>query len=556
MSSPLDSAPHRGLAASCPPSIGVRGGRGWCASAGFRCALALLAIATALSSSPSASAATAGAGDSAARARLPSIGPPSVGPPPVDPRRYLDRLIAEHPGQTGSHVLDRGAEALLARAWLVDHARRSIDVQYFIWSSDNIGILASEALLRAARRGVRVRVLVDALLIDAPDEILLALARHPNVDIRVYNPLPRGSAPLRTRVLKLVSDFRGVNQRMHDKALIVDGQLAITGGRNMADEYFDYNPAYNFRDRDALLIGAVVPSMRMSFERFWASPLSVPVEHLYDDVGLMRPRVSVDSDAIQRVYRGLTEHAANPSNFEPEVRAAISKVPVAFPTIAASLAWGRVDFLCDLPGKNDGRAGLEGGGLTTRALASLVEGAQHEVLIQSPYLVLSDPALLLLARARARGVAVHISTNSLASTDNLPAFGGYRNQRERLLRLGLRIHEYRPDPAVQQQVMARFETVRARPPVFALHAKTLVVDRRIVYVGTFNLDPRSENLNTEVGVVIHDAGQAAKVAATVRRDMRADNAWDAAHDDPDANASLARRAQVRLWQMLPLQPLL
>ncbi len=475
---------------------------------------------------------------------------------PADPRRFLDGLIAAHPGQTGSHVLDRGEEALLARAWLVDNARRSIEVQYFIWSSDNIGILASEALLRAARRGVRVRVLVDDLMIDAPDEVLLALSRHPNVDIRIYNPVHNVGTPLRTRLANLVTDFRGANQRMHDKTLIVDGQLAITGGRNMADEYFDYDHAYNFRDRDALVIGAVVPAMRASFERFWRSPLSRPVEALYGSLELMQPHVSVDSAAVQRVYRGLSDYAADARNFEPQVRAAIATMPTTFPRIAAALAWGRVEFLSDLPGKNDGRAGLEGGGLTTRALAALVEGAQREVLIQSPYLVLSDPALELLARLRARGVEVRISTNSLASTDNLQAFSGYRNQRDALLRLGLRIHEYRPDPAVQQQVMQRYERLKAEAPVFALHAKTLVVDRRAVFVGTYNLDPRSENLNTEVGVVIHDAGQAARVAAALLVDMRPENAWDAARDDPDAAASVSKRLQVRFWQVLPLRPLL
>jgi cardiolipin synthase C len=178
------------------------------------------------------------------------------------------------------------------------------------------------------------------------------------------------------------------------------------------------------------------------------------------------------------------------------------------------------------------------------------------VLIQSPYLVLSDPALALLGRLRARGVAVHVSTNSLASTDNLQAFSGYRNQRESLLRLGLRIHEYRPDPAVQHQLMQRYERLRAEAPVFALHAKTLVIDRRVVYVGTYNLDPRSENLNTEVGVVIHDAGQAARVAAALLTDMRPENAWDAARDDPDAAAGFVKRLQVRFWQVLPLRPLL
>ena len=200
-------------------------------------------------------------------------------------------------------MLDTGAEALIARAWLTDHAERTLEVQYFIWSTDNVGILAAEALLRAAERGVKVRVIVDDLLIDAPDESLLALARHPNIDIRIYNPKSSVGTPLQKRVVNVATDFRGVNQRMHNKVLLIDGKAAITGGRNMADEYFDYDHEYNFRDRDVLLVGAVVGSVAASFELFWASPLSVPVEELYDGLGLMQKHVEVGDAEVQEIYR-------------------------------------------------------------------------------------------------------------------------------------------------------------------------------------------------------------------------------------------------------------
>jgi cardiolipin synthase C len=204
---------------------------------------------------------------------------------------FLDDQVTAHPGQSGSYVLDTGDEALIARAWLTDHAERTLDVQYFIWSTDNVGILAAEALLRAADRGVKVRVIVDDLLMDAPDESLLALAHHPNIDIRIYNPKSSVGTPLQKKVVNVTTDFRGVNQRMHNKVLLIDGKVAITGGRNMADEYFDYDHEYNFRDRDVLLVGAVVGSMAASFEQFWTSPLSVPVEELYDGLGLMKKHV-------------------------------------------------------------------------------------------------------------------------------------------------------------------------------------------------------------------------------------------------------------------------
>lgn len=473
---------------------------------------------------------------------------------------FIDAQIAANAGKSGVYVLDTGAEALLARAWLADHATKSIDVQYFIWSTDNIGILAAAALLRAADRGVRVRVIVDDLLIDAPDKSLLALARHPNIDIRIYNPLTSVGVPLPKRLLNLLTDFRGVNQRMHDKTLVVDGKVAITGGRNMAAEYFDYNNKYNFRDRDALLLGGAVKAMQASFERFWNSDLSVKVEELYDGWGLMQRNVQVNDEEIRRIYRELHEYAKSPENFEPEVRAAVVATPASFSRLAQQMTWGKVEFISDQPGKNAEQARFDGGGQTTSALGRLVHGARERVVIQSPYLVLSDKAMDLFRQLTARGVTVRINTNSLASTDNLAAFGGYRNQRERLLQMGLQIYEYKPAPDVQRKLMQRVavrETNAAtrRTPIFSLHAKTLVIDSKTVYIGTFNLDPRSENLNTEAGAIIYDEALARAVEASIETDMAPGNSWNA-RDDPDQHVSFAKRSKARFYQLLPIKPLL
>jgi len=293
------------------------------------------------------------------------------------PMAFIDAQIAANARKSGVYVLDTGAEALLARAWLAEHAKESIEVQYFIWSTDNIGILAAEALLRAAERGVRVRVIVDDLLIDAPDKSLLALALHPNIDIRIYNPRTSVGVPLQKRLLNVVTDFRGVNQRMHDKTLVVDGKVAITGGRNMAAEYFDYNHEYNFRDRDALLLGEAVKSMQASFESFWNSELSVKVEELYDGLGLMKKNVRVDDVEIKEIYRQLHEYAKSPENFAPEVQAAIAATRGAFARLARQMTWGNVEFISDRPGKNDNQVSLGGGGQTTSALVRLV-GAHRD----------------------------------------------------------------------------------------------------------------------------------------------------------------------------------
>ncbi len=477
----------------------------------------------------------------------------------AEPDKAMDlisEMINAHAGQSGAYVLDTGEEALFARAWLADHAQHSIEVQYFIWSTDNIGILAAESLLRAAERGVKVRIIVDDLLIDAPDKSLLALASHPNIDIRIYNPQSSVGVPIQKRALNVATDFRGVNQRMHDKTFIVDGKVAITGGRNMADEYFDYDHEYNFRDRDALVLGEVVNKMRISFENFWASELSAKVEELYDGIGLMQKNVKVNDKVIAQTYRELHEYAKSSDNFAPEIREAIDRVPSAFPRLTEQIVWGNVDFLSDVPGKNDNRFSLGGKGRTTNALAQLVVSAQKSLVIQSPYLVLSDDAKALFADAIKRGVRVRINTNSLASSDNLQASSGYRNQRDSLLKMGLEIFEYKPDPEIRSKLFQSAISGKIKPPIFALHAKSMVVDSKTTYIGTYNLDPRSENLNTEVGVVIQNEALARSVEKAIETDMLPENSWNAATERPDENVSFMKRSKVRFWQMMPIKPLL
>jgi putative cardiolipin synthase len=459
-------------------------------------------------------------------------------------------LLNAHPGKSGLYVLEKGEDALLARAWLGDHAVGSIDIQYFIWSSDNVGILASEFLLRAADRGVKVRVLVDDLLVDAPSNAMLALSAHPNFDIRIYNPKHKVGVALPMRVLNLLTQFKAANQRMHDKTAIFDRQVAVTGGRNMADEYYDYDRTYNFRDRDALVLGPVVGEMEASFERFWASPLAIPVEEL-----LATPFRRQSPEQIQAVYGSLHAYAQNPANFAPEVREALQNVTQRFDRLTEGLVWEDIRFLCDLPGKNN-RHHLHGGGRTTAELIAVLRKAKHRVTIQSPYLVLSKRGIALFQELMARGVEVRISTNSLASTDNLQAFSGYQKQRQKLLQAGIKVTEFKPDPAIKQELLTRRRESGKTVPIFSLHAKTLVVDGETLFIGTFNLDPRSANLNTEVGVLLVNAKVAAQVEKAIERDMAPENSWDPIREDPDSFVPAAKRRTLLLWKALPLTPLL
>jgi putative cardiolipin synthase len=469
---------------------------------------------------------------------------------PVSLSGIVAPLITAHPGKSGAHVLEKGEEALLARGWLADHATTSIDVQYFIWSSDNIGILASEALLRAAERGVKVRVMVDDLLIDAPPDAMLALALHPNIDIRIYNPrLNVGTTKLK-RIGNVVTGLRSVNQRMHDKTALFDGKAGITGGRNMAGEYFDYNHTYNFRDRDMLVLGPVVADMEASFQRFWESKLVVPVEKL-----LAKKMKQMTPGRAGEVYAGLHAYASQKENFAPEVRQALENLPAKFDRLTRDLVWDDVRFLCDLPGKNSARRRFDGGGRTTAALVEELKKAKKSVTIQSPYLVMPKGGLELFRALVKRGVEVRIVTNSLASTDNLQAFSGYHRQRKAILKSGIKVFEFKPDPAIKRELIERYPALEKQAPVFAIHAKSMVIDGTTLFVGTFNFDPRSANLNTEVGVLIRNPGLAGQVERNIVRDMAPENSWNAA-DNADRFAPAEKLRKVKLWKTLPMEPFL
>jgi len=460
--------------------------------------------------------------------------------------------VARMESETGAYILEKGEEALIGRAWLTQHAQESINVQYFIWSTDNIGTLAAEQLLVAAERGVLVRVLIDDMLIDAEGDTLLLLSAHKNVQIRIYNPNMSVGKSFFGRIWNVFTQFRGVNQRMHDKTAIFDDVAGITGGRNMADEYFDFDPAYNFRDRDILLLGRAVSDMQENFEEFWSSSLAVPVGALIDT----GDESITDADARAKAAE-LHAYARNPVNFEPEVREAIENLPDAFPTLLRNMTWQPVTFISDAPGKNDGQSGFGGGGQATENLFETIRNAKHSILIQSPYVVMPKGGIELLSELNARGVQIRILTNSLASTDNIPAFSGYHRQRPRLLKAGVELFEYKPHPGIQAELVERYPRLAGNNPIFALHAKSMVIDDRLIYIGTFNLDPRSANLNTEVGVLIESEELARQLTASIENDMRPENSWQSTLEfAPDYVVERSKRIQLGFINLLPIEPLL
>lgn len=453
--------------------------------------------------------------------------------------RILEPLAPPMAKSTGVYVLEDGAGAMMARAWLSEYAERTIDVQYFIFSADNVGLIAADQLVRAAERGVKVRILVDDMLVEADADQLLAIDAVPNLEIRIYNPGMKVGISLPRKLFNVATDFRGVNQRMHNKTFTVDGKVTITGGRNIADEYFDYDHEYNFRDRDVLLLGGgITGEIEKSFEQFWNDPLSLPVA---DIVSAAQP----ETGAAERID-WLHQYACNPENYWPEVRELLVRIPAVFEKILASgeLQWVEgVTYVTDQPGKNSGREGLGGGSPTLDALTGLFRQAKAFVVIETPYLITTEASRQIFREAVDRGVDVQILTNSLASTDNLEAFNGYQRDREALLETGVKIFEFRPDAAIRSRIMkGALASTLEKPPIFALHAKSMVIDGRTTVIGTFNLDPRSANLNTECFVTIPSARIAASVLEGMEANLKPENAWQTTKSfNPDSEAGWGKR---------------
>lgn len=450
--------------------------------------------------------------------------------------------------KTGVYVLEDGGGSLVTRAWLSENAEHTIDIQYFIFSTDNVGLIAIDYLVKAADRGVKVRMLVDDIMVDTDIKDVLTLDSHENITVKIYNPGVNLGKNIFSKIKKFTTDFRSANQRMHNKTFIVDQKVVITGGRNVADEYFDYDHEYNFRDRDVLLLGKATIDVNTSFNQFWNDELSVAIVDLADEDDTV-----VDSDIV---FEKLHQYACNPENFWPQIRAKIENLPLVFETIKKSgeLVWvDDVSFVSDAPGKNDDTNGLGGGGLSTTALIDLVKKAKHAIEIQTPYLITSALSQQLFREAVNRGVKIRILTNSLASTDNVEAFSSYQTDREVLLNTGVQIYEFRPDAAERVKIMTGdLQATLDYIPIFGLHAKSMVVDGNITVIGTFNLDPRSANLNTECIAIIKSEDIATKVLKGMEIEFMPENSWEITSEfNPDSEVGNIKRVKTWTRKILP-----
>lgn len=397
--------------------------------------------------------------------------------------------LRAHPGQNAFRPLSDGTDALLARIYLADAAERSLDLMYFVWQDDRVGRYLADALLRAADRGVRVRLLLDDIGSHLDDKVLMALAGHPNIEVRLFNPI----ASRGYRRLGMLTDFQRINRRMHNKAFVADNQRAILGGRNVGAEYFDAHDDWNFEDLDVLTAGPVVGEVSAVFDLYWNAPVVYPIEAL---TGMRHESASLD--ALRTRLAGFVTSQGN----TPYSDAARSRAADVLSIANGEVFWGPAHVLFDQPSKvTQTRTNTEGHLLPQFAALGLP--LESELTIVSPYFIPGDAGADWLTGLARRGVKVTVLTNSLASTNVAMVHGAYKRYRGRLVDGGIRLYELRPDAfraGVDNPDEQDIDSTEA-----ALHAKTFFLDRREVFIGSLNLDPRSIQLNTEIGVVCESA---------------------------------------------------
>jgi cardiolipin synthase C len=423
------------------------------------------------------------------------------------------QLGAKHgPDVSGFELLDRSDDGLRWRLALVDSARQSIDIQYYLWFGDGTGTLLLQRVLAAADRGVRVRLLLDdinSLLQNAGtvmlrDELFAKIDSHPNVEMRLFNPWRNRN--LVDRVGETVSDLERLDHRMHNKAMIVDNRVTILGGRNMGDEYFGFSEDFNFHDLDVMGFGPVARQASKVFDLYWNSRWVMRVAALgygFKPADSGAVRESMDRELAMNP--SLARFATPPASWRAD-----------FATVSERLVTGTSVVLSDVPDDSGIRQDL------AEALYRTGASAQHELLIVNAYIIPDERFVSGLRELKARGVTTRILTNSLASHDVPAVNSHYKPWRRKLREASSGLYELRHDAQIQALVV---DSPPIRAGFVGLHSKAMVVDRRTVFIGSMNFDPRSATLNSEMGVFIESPALAQELAARVQRDMAPANSW-------------------------------
>jgi len=443
-------------------------------------------------------------------------------------RGFASQLAAT-PGQSGLHLLVSGQEAFLARAALAESAERTLDLQYYIVADDATATLLLYRALQAARRGVRVRLLIDDINVIGRELDLATLAAHPKFEVRVFNPFAwRGPLGL-SRLFEYFGDSARLNRRMHNKLWIADSAVAVVGGRNLGDAYFSAHGEYDFADLDLLAAGPVVAEVSRSFDEYWNSEWAVPITAL----------VGEPPQAAQ-LERALAQMIARAERFRETEYARTLRAT----DLGRVLRGGRLALVAapakaiyDTPAKPQTETAAQQGHIVS-VLRRTILAARQEAILISPYFIPSERGAASLCELARRGVRVRLLTNSLASTDVPVVHAGYARYRPRLLACGVEVHELRPGAT---------PTGSARPGLSSgasLHAKAVVVDRKFGIIGSMNLDPRSRLANTEIAVRIDSAVLGEQLGALFEEAISPDQAFRVELTEPgNEHASLVWTGQ-------------
>jgi putative cardiolipin synthase len=402
------------------------------------------------------------------------------------------RSLPKDGSPSGFRLMPEAATALSARLALASQATRSIDLQYYILEDDPVGLRLLSELRAAARRGVRVRLLVDDLYAGNKYPLFDALVAEPNFEIRLFNPLPAQGDSLAARLLLSLWDLRRINHRMHNKLFVADNSWAILGGRNIATEYFMHNAMANFIDIDVLAGGQVVEDLSSSFDRYWNSADAHPID------SLARDRRTTRVGAVQFADQALAGALQRPTPERPADVLGQGAIGPQIATGQVQLIGGSAEVLVDPPEKIRIKDSAErfANSVTQKTMQAL-GGAQEQVVLISPYFIPGERGLQLIRDNAARGVKTIVFTNSLEATDETLVFSSYSRYRLQLLRAGVRLYELGAKLSGRSSELGDFKTTFGR-----LHAKVAIIDQRLLFLGSMNLDSRSARQNTEVGLII------------------------------------------------------
>jgi putative cardiolipin synthase len=415
---------------------------------------------------------------------------------------------ASGPEESGFLLLPRNDDAMKWRLALIDHATSSIDAQYFIWRGDEAGILLFDRLIKAADRGVRVRLLVDDFYVAARDRNIAILCHHPHFDIKIFNP----GHVRRNRLAGLgefMLRFKELNRRMHNKLLVVDGRAAVVGGRNISNAYFGLSKKYNFSDLDVLVVGSVIEEIADAFDEYWNNDLSYPgiamsTKANPEDVQRWREELP---KYLREHHDVLASYPLEPKQWDEE----LSELP-------ARLETGEAHFLQDEPVRfGDEELRLRD------MLRELTERNHEELIVVSPYVIPDGSAWDGLGELVSEGVQVKVMTASMAANNHTVAHSHYRKYRRRFLANGAELYEFRHDPSAQ--VRDRVDVAPVRATFISLHTRTMVGDRQRCFIGSLNQDPRAIVINTENGLYIESAGLSGQLADYLEFLMSPENTW-------------------------------